>query len=65
MSAPHDDACRRAPTLEYGVAGDGEPADEPSCAFEAFVNVVGTLLVIATVLLLLIDRLRPIFPFKF
>jgi hypothetical protein len=37
-------------------------SDQPKpCAFESFVNVVGTLLVVATVLVLLIDRVHPIF----
>ena len=43
------------------VRPEPESDDTKSCAFESFVNVLGTLLVVATVLLLLIDRVRPIF----
>ncbi len=62
-TAPGTSGAHRGPaaTLDYGTGPDADPDPERPCAFEAFVNVVGTLLVVATVLLLLIDRVRPIF----
>ena len=50
-----------APEPGAEVVPQPEADGERTCAFEAFVNVVGTLLVVGTVLLLLIDRVRPIF----